>query len=634
MPEFDVEFAQGRPLCLLIDAPGLTVASDRTSFRRTLEPSEVVANGRTTVRFTLDLDAPERGAPHRVALGRVVDDATGEPIAGAEVVGVSDVLAAAGASGEMGDVDMTGGPRRVTTFADGRFRIALVEPPSTVWAHHPRYASARATHDGAGEVELRLTRRGSLRGVLVDREGAPLANAPLLLLQAESTPRVSTFETDDRHVRATTDAEGRFAFEHLRPSRYHLCAMRGPKDPDEKALARETVQLEAGEDRELVFRLEPPERVIVYGTVTGSELAHSRASDATPHLVPTFLPYAAEGAWTQAEPTATGYRAGGLERGRYLVLLAPANDDIDGPYALIPDVEITAFGEQRLDLRFPTGSVSGRVVLDEPREGLVGTAVPVVPEGFAREVLAAGKLARTLGVAVGEDEAFEVRGWRRGCVGWSCVMSTQGRCLPLARSSCLAARQWTTGVSSRALQEPRPGPAAASPDSACRCDPGREQTPDYMMTPMPAPSITPGDIVSEAKRSEMMRAVGQRDTKPERIVRRLLLGCGAHYRRNHPGLPGRPDFANRSRDWAVFVHGCFWHGHRDCKKTKGGRTGRVPATNSSFWSAKIDANRERDVRKARQLMDLGLRVLTIWECELHDRDAVERKLRRFLDPPR
>jgi hypothetical protein len=83
-------------------------------------------------------------------------------------------------------------------------------------------------------------------------------------------------------------------------------------------------------------------------------------------------------------------------------------------YALIPDVEITEFGEQRLDLRFPTGSVSGRVILDEPREGLVVTAVLMVPEGFAREVLASGKPARTLGVAVGEDGAFEVRGLAEG----------------------------------------------------------------------------------------------------------------------------------------------------------------------------------------------------------------------------
>jgi len=152
------------------------------------------------------------------------------------------------------------------------------------------------------------------------------------------------------------------------------------------------------------------------------------------------------------------------------------------------------------------------------------------------------------------------------------------------------------------------------------------------MFPMAARAGRSSDIVSKAKRSEMMRAVGQRDTKPERAVREMLRGLGVHYRRNHSGLPGRPDLANRTRGWAIFVHGCFWHGHRDCRKTKGGRAGRVPASNSEFWTAKIGANRERDARNARQLKDLGLRVLIIWECELRGVETLGRKIRRFLEP--
>lgn len=139
------------------------------------------------------------------------------------------------------------------------------------------------------------------------------------------------------------------------------------------------------------------------------------------------------------------------------------------------------------------------------------------------------------------------------------------------------------------------------------------------------------DIVSTAKRSEMMRAVGQRGTAAERGVQAILRELGVHYRLNHPGLPGRPDFANRTRSWAIFVHGCFWHGHRDCQKTKGGSSGRVPATNAKWWAEKIDANRERDERKERALRDLGLRVLAVWECELRDREKLRRKLLRFLD---
>ena len=116
----------------------------------------------------------------------------------------------------------------------------------------------------------------------------------------------------------------------------------------------------------------------------------------------------------------------------------------------------------------------------------------------------------------------------------------------------------------------------------------------------------------------MMRSVRQRDTVPEIRVRQLVSQLGYRYRLNRRDLPGSPDLSNETRGWAIFVHGCFWHGHRNCKKTKGGRSGRVPAKNSSFWSEKLAANRARDARKSRELRRAGFRVLTIWECELRD----------------
>lgn len=139
------------------------------------------------------------------------------------------------------------------------------------------------------------------------------------------------------------------------------------------------------------------------------------------------------------------------------------------------------------------------------------------------------------------------------------------------------------------------------------------------------------DIVPRVKRSAMMRAVGQRATSAERALQSLLRTFHVRYRRNHPTLPGRPDFANRSAGWAIFVHGCFWHGHRNCRKTKGGSTGRIPVIHAPFWRAKIDANRRRDARKERALRRLGLRVLTVWECELRDPAAVTAKVARLLD---
>lgn len=82
----------------------------------------------------------------------------------------------------------------------------------------------------------------------------------------------------------------------------------------------------------------------------------------------------------------------------------------------------------------------------------------------------------------------------------------------------------------------------------------------------------------------------------------------------------------------MFVHGCFWHGHWNCRKTKGGTHWRVPASNRSYWADKIKANRGRDRRKSLQLRELGLRVLVVWECELRDRDHVRAKLGEFVDP--
>ena len=107
-------------------------------------------------------------------------------------------------------------------------------------------------------------------------------------------------------------------------------------------------------------------------------------------------------------------------------------------------------------------------------------------------------------------------------------------------------------------------------------------------------------------------------------------GCSLPAQPSEP--PGRPDFANRARGWALFVHGCFWHGHRDCKKTKGGRRGRIPSNNADYWAAKMEANRERDKRKTLEIQGLGLRVLTVWECELRDSESLRAKIAEFLDP--
>lgn len=115
-----------------------------------------------------------------------------------------------------------------------------------------------------------------------------------------------------------------------------------------------------------------------------------------------------------------------------------------------------------------------------------------------------------------------------------------------------------------------------------------------------------------------MRRVRQRDTAPEVAVRRILKGMGVGYRLCPKDLPGSPDIANKTQRWAIFVHGCFWHGHEGC------RLFRVPKTNSEFWRNKVASNQRRDRRKAEQLRNLGLRVLTVWQCELEDAGLQDR----------
>ncbi len=124
-----------------------------------------------------------------------------------------------------------------------------------------------------------------------------------------------------------------------------------------------------------------------------------------------------------------------------------------------------------------------------------------------------------------------------------------------------------------------------------------------------------------------MAAVRNRNTEPEIAVRKLLWSLGYRYRLHCAQLPGTPDLVFSGRRRAVFVHGCFWHGHR-CAR------GKMPASNRSFWLNKIEANRERDKRVKRKLHALGWRALTIWQCQIKKPDILESRLGRFLGPRR
>jgi DNA mismatch endonuclease (patch repair protein) len=139
-----------------------------------------------------------------------------------------------------------------------------------------------------------------------------------------------------------------------------------------------------------------------------------------------------------------------------------------------------------------------------------------------------------------------------------------------------------------------------------------------------------GDIVPTKKRRQMMQAVRRQGTDIEVAVRRAVARLGYRSRANAGSLPGRPDLSNQRQKWAIFVHGCFWHGHRNCHKTKGGEAGRIPVANKTFWEEKISTNRTRDARKAQELRRIGYRVLTVWECDVKNAVRLERKLIAFF----
>lgn len=133
------------------------------------------------------------------------------------------------------------------------------------------------------------------------------------------------------------------------------------------------------------------------------------------------------------------------------------------------------------------------------------------------------------------------------------------------------------------------------------------------------------DVFDPAKRSAVMRRVKGRDTGPEKTIRRLLTALGARYRLHRKDLPGNPDIVMPGRRLAIFVHGCFWHGH-DCA-----RGARIPKTNRDYWLGKVARNRERDVVSRTSLEAAGWRVETIWECDMKDETVLAARLSSLLD---
>ena len=131
------------------------------------------------------------------------------------------------------------------------------------------------------------------------------------------------------------------------------------------------------------------------------------------------------------------------------------------------------------------------------------------------------------------------------------------------------------------------------------------------------------DIKSPADRSRNMAAIKGKDTKPEMIVRKYLFSRGLRFRVQVRKLPGTPDIVLPKYKTAIFVNGCFWHGHEGCKYF------RLPKSNIEFWKEKIERNIERDKESELALLDLGWKVIRVWECELRNKANREGTLNKI-----
>ncbi|MBN2109168.1 MAG: DNA mismatch endonuclease Vsr [Deltaproteobacteria bacterium] len=132
------------------------------------------------------------------------------------------------------------------------------------------------------------------------------------------------------------------------------------------------------------------------------------------------------------------------------------------------------------------------------------------------------------------------------------------------------------------------------------------------------------DVFSKDTRAWIMRQVHGEDTKPELVIRSLAHRLGYRFRLHVKNLPGKPDLVFPSRKKVIFVHGCFWHGHK-CH-----RGNRMPKTNVDYWKNKIKRNIDRYIKQKKDLKKLGWESLVIWECQIRNTGELQSKISSFL----
>lgn len=135
------------------------------------------------------------------------------------------------------------------------------------------------------------------------------------------------------------------------------------------------------------------------------------------------------------------------------------------------------------------------------------------------------------------------------------------------------------------------------------------------------------DKLAPERRSENMRQIRGKNTAPELAIRKLCREIGfTGYRIHRKDLPGKPDLAWVGRKLAIFVHGCFWHGHNCAEGI------RKPKSNRNYWVPKIERNQQRDAENILALQGMSWKVFVVWECEINDKGLLAERLQRFLQP--
>jgi len=121
-----------------------------------------------------------------------------------------------------------------------------------------------------------------------------------------------------------------------------------------------------------------------------------------------------------------------------------------------------------------------------------------------------------------------------------------------------------------------------------------------------------------------MSLIRSSNTKPELVVRKILHSLGYRFRLHKKDLPGKPDIILKRYKTVIFVHGCFWHQHKRCKRSN------IPKSNTSYWKPKLERNTKRDKKHKADLKRLGWKTIVVWECELKTIEKLEKKLTKAL----